>query len=89
MELRVHPKMKWEEYEAAPPWGRCHGRGALLLAAKGPRSVAIQEADGTMPIDLELTIEHLGKRPPVFCAVMTPLWFLLTKCLASASGVDS
>jgi hypothetical protein len=60
MELKVHPKMKWEGYSNWPPvWG---GGDIFPAGEDGAlKSVAIREGDDTMPIHLELTIEHSGK----------------------------
>jgi hypothetical protein len=63
MELRIHPKMKWEGYSSWPPsWGGANGRGDIFAGGEEGvlRSVTIREGDDTMPIHLELTIEHLG-----------------------------
>jgi hypothetical protein len=91
MELRVHPKMKWEGYSNWPPsWGGAYGGGDIFLAGEDAalKSVAIREGDDTMPIHLELTIEHSGKTASGMCyddaAVIPCLYEVFSKCLGES-----
>ena len=92
MELRVHPKMKWEGYSSWPPsWGGAYGRGDIFPGGEESvlRSVAIREGDETMPIHLELTIEHLGNTASgILCcddaAVVPRLYEVFSKCIGES-----
>ena len=92
MELRIHPKMKWEGYSNWPPlWRGSLGRGDVLPAGEEGvlRSVAIRKEDDTMPIHLELTIEHLGNTVSgILCcddaAVIPRLYEVLSKCFGQS-----
>jgi hypothetical protein len=92
MELRVHPKMKWEGYSSWPPsWGGANGCGDIFPGGEEGvlRSVTIREGDDTMPIHLELTIEHLGNTVSgILCCddatVIPRLYEALSKCFGQS-----
>ena len=63
MQLRTHPKMKWEGFSNWPPaWGGSYGRGDIFpIGEEGVLTdVEMAEADNTMPHHLTLMIEHRG-----------------------------
>jgi hypothetical protein len=63
MQLRNHPKTKWEGFSNWPPaWEGSQGRGDILpVGEEGVLTdVEIAEAGNTMPRHLILTIEHRG-----------------------------
>jgi hypothetical protein len=86
MELRVHPKMKWEGYSNWPPaWGGAYDDGEDGAL----KSVAIREGDDKMPIHLELTIEHSGNTASgILCcddaAVIPRLYEVFSKCIGES-----
>jgi hypothetical protein len=68
MQLRTHPKMKWEGFSNWPPV--CPGVGILPTGEEGVlTNVEIGEADNILPLPhLVLTIEHRGSSgPAVLC----------------------
>jgi hypothetical protein len=63
MQLRTHPKMKWEGFSNWPPaWGGSYGRGDVFPIGEDGvlTNVEMAEADSTTPRHLTLTIEHRG-----------------------------
>jgi hypothetical protein len=92
MELRVHPKMKWEGYSNWPPaWGVAYRGGDIFPSGEygALKSVAIREGDDKMPIHLELTIEHSGKTASgILCcddaAVIPCLYEVFSRCIGES-----
>ena len=63
MQLRTHPKMKWEGFSNWPPaWGGSYGRGDIFPVGEEGVFIDVEmaEADNTMPRHLILMIEHRG-----------------------------
>ena len=63
MQLRTHPKMKWEGFSNWPPaWAGSYGRGDIFpVGEEGVLTdVEMAVADNTMPRHLTLTIEYRG-----------------------------
>ena len=68
MQLRTHPKMKWEGFSNWPP--ACPGVGVLPTGEEGVlTNVEMAQADNILPLrHLVLTIEYCGNRAPaVLC----------------------
>jgi len=70
---------------------RRYGRGDIFPAGEegALKSVAIREGDDTMPIHLELTIEHLGNTTSgILCcddaAVIPRLYEVFSKCIGES-----
>jgi hypothetical protein len=75
MELRVHPKMKWEGYFSWPPsWRNSYGRGDIFPVGEEDvlKSMAIREGYDRMPIHLELTLELPGNTASGILCCVTP-----------------
>jgi hypothetical protein len=65
MQLRTHPKMKWEGFSNWPPsWaGSYGGADTFPMGEEGVMTgVEMNEAENTSPRHLILTMEHRGRR---------------------------
>ncbi len=64
MQLRTHPKMKWEGFSNWPPsWAGSYGLGDTFpMGEEGVlTAVEMNEAGNALPRHLTLTMEHRGK----------------------------
>jgi hypothetical protein len=94
MELRTHPKMKWEGWSNWPP--ACPSTYGLVdIFQTGEEgvltNVEIAEADNILPPHLDLTIEHRGSRASgVICfddeRVIPRLFAILKGCIGWEIG---
>jgi hypothetical protein len=63
MQLRIHPKMKWEGFSNWPPvWAASYSRAdTSAMAEEGVLTgVEMNEAGNALPRHLTLTMEHHG-----------------------------
>jgi hypothetical protein len=89
MQLRTHPKMKWEGFTNWPPsWAGAYGRGDMFSGEEEGvlTGVEMVEADNTLPRYLTLRREHRGKRSgaPLHCddeEVLPRLFEILKGCI--------
>jgi len=73
MQLRIHPRMKWEEFSNWPPaWKGSYGRGDIFpVGEEGVLTdIKMADADNTMPRHLTLTTEYRGNTFSGCSAVM-------------------
>jgi hypothetical protein len=65
MQLRTHPKMKWEGFSNWPPaWAGSYGRGDIFRGEEEGVLTGVEmmiEAGNTSPRYLVLTMMHLGR----------------------------
>ena len=89
MQLRTHPKMKWEGFSNWPPtWGGSYGSGDIFpIGEEGNlKDVEMLEEDQAELRGLTLTIEHRGNTSSglLYCddtTVVPRLYDILRGCL--------
>jgi len=90
MQLRIHPKMKWEGFSNWPPaWEGSYGRGDIFPVGEDGvlADVKLADADNTMPRHLTLTTEYRGNTfSGVLCCDDDEVLARLSKILKGCIG---